>query len=152
MPGRCSVAVDAVDVYARGAIDRIAHRINVEFSNHAVFGTEYGHELDAGRFGENIDRPATLDIETGLVGDNTESAWGGRAGTPDLAETSCSRMSIPFITIPLCGAGPCAAVCGRQRPSPEAALFDSPGCDRADMSKAAMKVTRRTILALTREL
>src|SRR6267142_4217557 len=36
---------------------------------------------------------------------------------------SCSRTSIPFITIPLFGAGPCAAICGRQRPSPEAALF-----------------------------
>ena len=87
MPARGSVAVDAVDVYARGAIDRIAYRIDVEFSGHAVFGTEYGHELDAGRFGENIDRPAALDIETSLVGDNTDCAWGGRVGTPDLAET-----------------------------------------------------------------
>jgi len=146
MSARRSVAVDAVDVYARGAIDRIAHRIDVEFSGHAVFGTEYGHELDARRFGENIDRPAALDIETSLVGDNTDCGWGGRVGTPDLAET------IPFITIPLCGAGPCAAICGRQGPSQEAALFDTSGCDLADMSKAAMKVTRRTILALTREL
>jgi len=108
--------------------------------------------LGAGRFGENIDRPAALDIETSLVGDNTDCAWGGRVGTPDLRKPSCSRTSIPFITIPLCGTGPCAAICGRQGPSPEAALFDIPGCDLADMSKAAMKVTRRTILALTREL
>ena len=36
---------------------------------------------------ENIDRPAALDIETILVGDNTDCAWGGRVGTPDLAET-----------------------------------------------------------------
>ena len=43
--------------------------------------------LGAGRFGENIDRPAALDIETSLVGDNTDCAWGGRVGTPDLAET-----------------------------------------------------------------
>src|SRR5580692_10474332 len=45
---------------------------------------------------------------------------------------SCSSTSIPFITIPLCGAGPCAAICDRQGPSPEAALFDTPGCDLAD--------------------
>src|SRR5579864_8723251 len=87
MPARRSGLVNAVDMYARGAIDGIAHRINVEFSGHAVFGAEYGHELDAGRFGENIDRPAALDIETSLVGDNTDCAWGGRVGTPDLAET-----------------------------------------------------------------
>jgi hypothetical protein len=43
------------------------------------------------------------------------------------------------------------AICGRQRPSPEAALFDTPGCD-LDISKTAVKVTRRRILALTREL
>jgi hypothetical protein len=52
----------------------------------------------------------------------------------------------------LFGAGPCAAICGRQRPSPEAALFDTPGCDLADISKTAMKVTRRRILALTRKV
>src|SRR6185437_266912 len=65
---------------------------------------------------------------------------------------SCSRTSIPFITIPLCGAGPrsCAAICGRQGPSPEATLLDTPGCELADVSKAAMKVTGRTILAVTR--
>jgi hypothetical protein len=28
-----------------------------------------------------------LDIETSLVGDNTDCAWGGRVGTPDLPET-----------------------------------------------------------------
>src|ERR1035441_5743971 len=61
------------------------------------------------------------------------------------------RGSIPFITIPLFGACPCAAICGRQRPSPEAALFDTPVCD-LDISKTAVKVTRRRILALTREL
>jgi len=76
------VTVDAVDVYARGAIDRIAHRIDVEFSGHAVFGAEYGHELDAGRFGENIDRPAALHIETSLVGDNTDCAWGRTGWNP----------------------------------------------------------------------
>src|SRR5258708_19315022 len=79
MPARRRVAVDAVDVYARGAIDRIAHRIDVEFPGHAVFGAEYRHELDAGRFGENINRPAALDIETSVVGDNTDCAWGGRS-------------------------------------------------------------------------
>ena len=87
MPARRRVAVDAVDVYARGAIDRIPHRIDVEFSGHAVFGAEYRHELDAGRFGENIDRPAALGIETSLVGDNTDYARGGLVGTPDLPET-----------------------------------------------------------------
>jgi len=87
MPARRRVAVDAVDVYARGAIDRIAHRIDVKFSGHAVFGAKYRHKLDAGRFGENIDRPAALDIETSVVGDNTDCAWGGRVGTPDFPET-----------------------------------------------------------------
>jgi len=58
------VAVDAVDVYARGAIDRIAHRIEVEFPVTPCSGLKYRHELDAGRFGENIDRPCrALDIE-----------------------------------------------------------------------------------------
>jgi len=42
-------------------------------------------------------------------------------------------------------------VAGRE-PSPEAALFDTPGCDLADISKTAMKVTRRRILALTRKV
>src|SRR5689334_7167771 len=88
MSARCRVAVDAVDVYARGAIDRIAHRIDVEFSGRAVFGAEYRHELDAGRSGENIDCPAALDIETGLVGDNADCARGARVGTADRAETS----------------------------------------------------------------
>ena len=87
MAARRRVTVDAVDVYARGAIDRIAHRIDVEFSGHAMFGAEYRHELDAGRFGENIDRPAALDIETSVVGDNTDCAWEGWVGTPDLPET-----------------------------------------------------------------
>src|SRR5882672_9279396 len=87
MPARRRVAVDAVDVYARGAIDRIAHRIDVEFSGHAMFGAEYRHELDAGRFGENIDRPAALDIDSSVVGDNTDCAWGGWVGTSDLPET-----------------------------------------------------------------
>jgi hypothetical protein len=87
MPARRRIAVDAVDVYARGAIDRIAHRIDVDFSGRAVFGAEYRHELDAGRFGENIDRPAALDIETSVVGDNTDCALGGRVRTPDLTET-----------------------------------------------------------------
>jgi hypothetical protein len=53
LSGGCRLGVDAVDVCARDAIDRIAHRIDVEFSGHAVFGIEYGHELDAGRFGED---------------------------------------------------------------------------------------------------
>ncbi|MDX6402625.1 MAG: hypothetical protein QOH70_80 [Blastocatellia bacterium] len=52
-----------------------------------MFGAEYRHELDAGRFGENINRPAALDIETSVVGDNTDCAWGGRVGTPDFPET-----------------------------------------------------------------
>ena len=39
------------------------------------------------RFGENINRPAALDIETSLVGDNTDRAWGERVGPPDLPET-----------------------------------------------------------------
>src|ERR1700674_3409513 len=87
MSARRRVAIDAVDGYAGGAIDRIAHRIDVEFPGHAVFGAEYRHELDAGRFGENINRPAALDIETSVVGDNTDCAWGGRVGTPDFPET-----------------------------------------------------------------
>src|SRR5258708_24562434 len=87
MPARRRVAVDAVDMYARGAIDRIAHRIDVEFPGLAVFVAKYRHVLDAGRFGENIDRPAALGIEPTLVGDNTDSAWEGPAGTPDLPET-----------------------------------------------------------------
>jgi hypothetical protein len=87
MSARRRVAIDAVDGYAGGAIDRIAHRIDVEFSGHAVFGAEYRHEADAGRFGENIDRPAALDIETSVVGDNTDCAWGRRVGSPDLPET-----------------------------------------------------------------
>src|SRR3981189_1422938 len=108
MPARRRVAVNAVDGYARGAIDRIAHRIDVEFPGHAVFGAEYRHELDAGRFGENINRPAALDIETSVVGDNTECAWGGWVGPRTSRKPSCSRTSMPFITIPLFGAGPCA--------------------------------------------
>jgi len=50
-------------------------------------GLNIATELDAGRFGENINRPAALDIETSLVGDNTDCAWGGRVGTPDFPET-----------------------------------------------------------------
>src|SRR5260370_42186974 len=109
MPARRRVAVDAVDVYARGAIDRIAHRIDVEFPGHAMFGAEYRHELDAGRFGENIDRPAALDIETvWLV--ITPTARGEDGLEPRTSrKPSCSRTSMPFITIPLFGAGPCAA-------------------------------------------
>jgi hypothetical protein len=87
MPARGRVTVDAVNVYAGGAIDGIAHRIDIEFSGDAVFGAEYSHELDAWRFGENVDRPAALDIETSLVGDNTDRAWGGLVGTPDFPET-----------------------------------------------------------------
>jgi len=94
------------------------------------------------RFGENINRPAALDIEASVVGDNTDCTWGGRVGTRTSRKPSCSRTSIPFITIPLFGAGPCAAICGRQRPSAEAALSDTAGCD-LDISKTAVKVTRR---------
>ncbi|HEU5234483.1 MAG TPA: hypothetical protein VFU50_16605 [Terriglobales bacterium] len=59
-----------------------------------------------------------------------------------------------FSTISLCGAGRdlCAAIRSRQGPSLEAALFDTPDCDLPDTSKAALKVKRRTILALTQEL
>src|ERR1700738_3722155 len=128
MPARRRVGGDAGDMYGRGASGLMAGalaRISI------------------------VLRPSTSKPVWLVI---TPTARGEDGSEPRTSrKPSCSRTSIPFITIPLFGAGPCAAICGRQGPSPEAALFDTPGCD-LDISKTAVKVTRRRILALTREL